>query len=79
MLQQRHEHGSHDNGVGRLDTEAHADDFQSNEQQDGINHKHGDTRGDACAPINQCRNTAHAAAHKVVRDKEGRPAQTHSE
>ena len=47
------------------------------EQQYGINDEHGDTCGDARAPIHQSRNTAHAAAHEVVRDEEGGPTQAH--
>lgn len=43
MLQQRHKHRSHDDGIGRLDAKAHTDDLQGNEQQYGINDEHGNT------------------------------------
>ena len=74
VLQQRHEHGGHNNGIARLDAEAHADDLQRDEQKNGIDDKHGDTRGESRAPVNQGCDATHAAAHKVVRDEEGRPA-----
>ena len=79
MLQQRHKHRSHDDGIGRLDAESHADDFQCDEQQNGIDDEHGDTRGETRAPIHQSRDAAHAATHQVVRDEESRPAQAHGE
>lgn len=79
VLQQRHEHRGHDDGIARLDAEAHADDFQRDEQKNGVDDKHGDTRGEARAPIDQGRDAAHTASHQVVRDEEGRPAQAHGE
>ena len=80
MLQERHEHRSHNDGVARLDAEAHADDLQCDGQQYRVDDEHGDTRGNGTigTPINQGRDATHASAHEVVRNEEGRPAQAHA-
>ena len=79
VLQQRHEQRGHHDGIARLDAEAHADDLQRNEQQHRIDDENRDTRGEARAPVDQGRDATHAAAHQVVGDEEGRPAQAHGE